>query len=241
MFYFSGPQIETHSLSSRDSRLLKVLSGYAGLQAARVTGRPVTNARTFCYRKLHGRSTPPALYDPTSRSIGIHQFVLENTTKFLNAEEKDVLEQRLIVQRPIEEFLKTDTTRDIIGALVHEYAHYLFDTALMDAVYSALRKKDSGIHGKDDLRIDSINEGFAFAVQGRATGLISLCETITGHYLNANILAQYYLELRDAECDLADALLDTIRRIGFTDFKDIILISKDAAVVENERRLWPSK
>lgn len=226
-----------HGLDARDYRLLDRAAGYACALVAHVTGFPVRKLSVFCYT-APGSSPATAVYDSDTQSIGVHMYLLENITKHLHAIQKDSLEQMFVLQEPFEHLFAAGNCTHVIAALIHEHAHHQFYTKLQEPIRALLGKRgELLVNGMDDPRVQAMNEGFAYAVQDKATGLVGLSEERAHDYDLPNVLAQYYTALRSAEIPLADALFSMIEQKGFSDNTPVSLPSQKARSEENRRRL----
>jgi len=182
------------------------------------------------------------VYDPKTHSVGVHKYLLENSTNYPDTAQKDTLEMMLVRQQPFEDLLAIENCTGVIAALIHEHAHHQFYTELKARVRAHLRKRgESLVNGLNNLRVKAINEGFAYAVQEKATGVIALSEEVAQKYLNQNILIQYYIALRDSKLPLGDALLDLIQQKGFPGYAPVSLLSKEARRKENRQYLMSAQ
>ncbi len=234
----SDEKLIRQDLSARDYRLLNRAAEYARVLVAQATGRHVMKADVLCYTS-EGSHPAPAIYDQKMRSIGVHKYLLENITDHLEVVEKAGLELMLTQQRPFAEIIASiENCAGIIGALIHEHAHHQFYTGLGKYIHALLRRRGEHlVDGLSDLRVKAINEGFAYAVQEKATGFVALSEEMASKYDNPNILAKYYAALRGSQAPLADALLDMIERDGFSDYVPMIVLQHAARKEVNRLRL----
>lgn len=159
------------------------ISAEARSIVSETSGLDVQNGGVFCY----GEPNFPAVYDARNEQVGIS---IRRLRQGMRGE------------------------KDAVTALVHEFAHHQFRTDLGGRVVQALQEQGvDRVDSIDDLRVDAINEGYAYAMQYVALGE-AMKDGVADEYTDTIILEQYYERLCTEGKPLASSLLHIVEDIG---------------------------
>lgn len=229
------PRITLHHLSPRDQRLLHAATEWARCAIASNTDRVISKAQIFCYEKadidgIHEK----ALAFHLGGSIGLGP---KPTQELLDVKDKDSLENILRYGEPADKIYPHGEVIGMIGTLVHEYAHMLFDRTLRRVVHRELHRQAKHIDAYGP-EMRSINEAFSYSMQKKLTGLATLSQAMANGYgdeANVQLLITYYRMINEyaKEQSVDDALLAVIKEHGIQPTNHLTLPQSRHMIIYN--------